>query len=148
MRDINPPEFSDLTPREIGALSEGCGVPEFDPPELWFHDACRFHDFLYWRGGTSQDRHAADAMFYKHMKHQAQRGSTMLSRMWRHTWAWTYFKAVDWFGWIFAENFTGEMKTWDDVYDDVEAYYYANPGKDPERRTRLVTEPQKPHGDE
>ena len=131
-RPDNPPEWNDLTPREIGALTEGCGVPDFDPPDLWFHDECRRHDFLYWRGGTREDRREADRIFYNDMRFKAQQASTSLGRWWRGIWAWIYFKAVDWFG-GFNSDFNGTMKTWEDVYKEVEAYYEARPHLDPLR---------------
>lgn len=131
MRDINPPQWTDLTPREIGALTRGCGpdvLPEEAVPELWFHDSCRAHDFAYWRGGSSEDRKAADRAFYAAMRDDAREGSNPFSRAWRALWAWIYYHAVRVGGAITAaQAFNGTSKTWEELYTDVETYYYLNP---------------------
>ena len=123
-RLTNPPQWEDLTTEEIEALTEGCGVEEFDAPELWFHDDCRKHDFLYWRGGGPEDRKYADEVFYAGMKRRAQDASGPLAWLWRRLWAWVYYTAVRRLGGFFSPfGPPGTApRTWDDVAVAVAAH--------------------------
>lgn len=58
-------KFSELTPREVAAICNGCGGKGgwVRPPQFRFRADCNHHDFHYWRGGSERDRRKADRQF-------------------------------------------------------------------------------------
>lgn len=87
--------FKDLTPDEAALICNGCGGKGswIDPPDWLFKASCDHHDFEYWRGGTEEDRRAADWGFYRAMLDDVAQAP-----WWRRPFArmraWTYYKAV------------------------------------------------------
>ena len=96
---MNRLSFRDLTPEEIALVSNGCGgkgswVPV---PDWLFSASCDHHDFEYWRGGTEQDRAAADWGFYTAMRKDAKQTPWWYPTRLALLRAWAYYKAVRWF---------------------------------------------------
>lgn len=99
-------------------LANGCGPKGgmFNPPEFLFHASCNHHDFNYWKGGTEEDRNAADRKFYEAMQKDAAR-SPWYSRWWHTLMARVYYLAVAKAGKKFFSY--GDAKTWEDLEVEI-----------------------------
>lgn len=88
-------KYADLTPEQKKFVCNGCGGKGgwINPPEFLFHASCNHHDFKYWQGCTEEDRLKADKEFYEAMKVDVSNAKWFL-KPYYHTWAWTYYKAV------------------------------------------------------
>lgn len=91
--------YKSLTKRQRKFICNGCGGKGgfVNPPEFLFHASCNHHDFLYWRGGTEEDRENADNAFYDFMKKDIAEAK-WYKRTYYSVLAFTYFKAVRKFG--------------------------------------------------
>jgi len=80
-------------------VTNGCGGKGsfINPPEFLFHASCCKHDELYTIGGTEVDRKKADDKFYELMLADTER-SKGFDRYYFKVWAYTYYKAVRFFG--------------------------------------------------
>lgn len=93
--------FSTLTKVQISLIANGCGSKSgFIPiPQFIFNASCDQHDFYYWRGGTEQDRLKADNEFYQAMKDDIKDlNINFIKKQWYRFWAYSYYKAVRFFG--------------------------------------------------
>lgn len=59
-------KFEDLTKEQLDYFCNGVGSAHFpiNPHDLIFKSPSKRHDFLYWLGGTDEDRILADEIFY------------------------------------------------------------------------------------
>ena len=112
-------KYADLTLTQKAFICDGCGGKGglINPPEFLFHASCNHHDFLYWRGGTEEDRKAADDAFYELMKEDIAECSWYL-RPHYHLWAYTYYKSVRLIGKKFFFH-ADEMKTMVDLVKEM-----------------------------
>jgi len=60
-------QYEDLNEEQVAYLTNGCGNKFVRVPDLDFGNACRWHDFAYWRGRTKEDRYYADRHWYELM---------------------------------------------------------------------------------
>ena len=86
--------YHDLTEEQKKVICNGCGPKGgwMPVPEFFCHASCNHHDFNYWLGYREIDREKADKQFYVEMKKDAERNP------WKRVVAWSYYKAVRWFG--------------------------------------------------
>lgn len=113
-------KWGDLTALQIAEICNGCGRKGgFVPvPDFFFTASCNHHDFKYWRGcnGTWKekraDRKRADIQFLAAMMEDVNR-LPFDQQAHFHDIAYTYYRAVRWFGWI-AYNW-GKEKTKEDL---------------------------------
>lgn len=106
-------EYEDLSPEQINHLTDGCGNSFMNVPDLAFGQACRVHDFGYWRGGTFQDRADVDLGWYLAMTVAADNYSLWARNVLKWA-AWIYYKAVriaSWYWWPYSKVY----KTMDDL---------------------------------
>lgn len=63
-------QFSDLTEEQINIVWNGVGSKHFivNPHDLVFSEPSKKHDFLYYKGGTEEDRKRADNIYYLESK--------------------------------------------------------------------------------
>ena len=93
--------YSNIPRTALDYISNGCGgkgslIPI---PNFLFKASCNQHDFYYWRGGTEDDRTAADKAFYKYMKIDVEdKGLALVPYLTAHVWAYAYYSAVKYFG--------------------------------------------------
>ena len=108
--------YRDLSEEQKKKICNGCGAKGswIKVPDFRFVASCDQHDFYYWRGGQEYDRKIADDEFYIIMKRDIKNQDFGWSRrVWYRSWAWTYYKAVRYFG---KSAFAfGEMKTIKDL---------------------------------
>jgi len=86
-------EYEDLNKEQIDYLTDGCGNHFLNVPDLEFGNACRWHDFAYWRGRTKEDRAVADRRWYKLMLKGISKQSWMTRIILRAA-ALIYYRAV------------------------------------------------------
>ena len=92
--------YKDLTKEQKEKICNGCGSKGgfLNPPEFLFHASCNHHDFLYWRGGSEEDRKRADEDFYRYMQLDAVNEDNPIIRSLYELNAWLYYEAVRLFG--------------------------------------------------
>ena len=91
--------YDELSCEERAVICNGCGRKGgwLDPPDWIFVASCDRHDASYWIGCTEADRKRADQGFLSAMLEDASR-APWWSRNWYRFVAWTYYRAVRWFG--------------------------------------------------
>jgi len=69
-----PDTYWNETPAVLAAVAGGCGPGGkgdwLVPDTIWFlsvREACRIHDYMYWRGKTLEDKKEADRVFLNNM---------------------------------------------------------------------------------
>ncbi len=77
-----------------GCGSKGGWIPV---PQFIFTASCDRHDLAYALGGSEARRKECDKGFYAAMKKDASLQPYPL-RAWYRVWAFTYYRAVRWFG--------------------------------------------------
>lgn len=107
-------KYHELSNEQKQTICNGCGGKGgwIDPPEFLFHASCNQHDFYYWRGGTEEDRHTADAQFYEFMKKDAK-DALWYNKPLCYILSFVYYKFVRIFGKKYFEY--GEMKSTKDL---------------------------------
>jgi len=96
---MEPLRYRNLTGKQRLFICNGCGAKggPFNPPDFRFTASCNHHDFNYWLGFREEDRIKADRQFYAAMKSDVEK-----YRWWKrpvfYLTAWTYFRAVRFFG--------------------------------------------------
>lgn len=113
--------YSELTLTKKAFICNGCGGKGgiVNPPEFLFHASCNHHDFLYWKGGTEDDRKAADDAFYGMMKVDIVEATWYL-KPYYHIWAYTYYKSVRLIGKKFFHY--GRQKDNIDLLQEMQLY--------------------------
>ncbi len=110
-------KYSELNERQKDFISNGCGSKGgiIKIPNFRFKASCNQHDFYYWRGCSIEHRNKADVSFYNLMKEDIRETDLSWYKIaYYHTWAWSYYQAVSWFGGDFF-NYDDNPKTAHDL---------------------------------
>lgn len=94
-------------------VCSGCGTKGgwLPVPDGAMGEPCNRHDFYYWRGGTSEDRKAADRRFLRDMLSVA-RSRARWKRPAAFSQAYIYYRAVRAFGGLYF-SYGQERGVWD-----------------------------------
>lgn len=114
-----PLAFEDLTADQINYFWNGVGSDHFlfNPPDLIFKEASKKHDFLFWMGGSEDERKAADSEFYYTCWRATLKNHLQILRPFYFSASWLYYHCLKLFSKTAWEYCTEEEKpkTWEDL---------------------------------
>lgn len=116
-------KYSDLTQKQKDFLSNGCGAKGgiINPPDFIFKASCGHHDFRFWIGCSWKHFFKANKDFYKWMRVDIKEANIRwYKKAYYHTWAFSYFSAVNIFG-VCCFNFSDRQRTLEDLIKLMES---------------------------
>ena len=107
----------------LSNMYNGVGSRSFfiNPPDFIFGPAAKIHDFLYFVGGTEEDRKASDEIYNLYAKNIISQKHGVKRHLYSaiHT---VYYFVLKMLGKYAFEYYPEPAKTWDEVVDRYKSY--------------------------